>query len=584
MTPMAPASGVTVTPTALTIEEGSSGMYTVKLDAEPAGNVTVTVAGAAGDVTVNPDSLTFTDQNYGTAQTVTVSAAEDEDATNDAATLTHSASGGGYNGVTIPDVDVTVTDTTPVLQLTTDPSAVTEGTPISLTVTSDKALTGTLEVSLTLADRGSSGFGAADIPGGLGPRTFNADFGAAPSRTGTVSIPTSSDSSAESAETYRITLNDAATYEPGTDRSADGTLNDGNGGDNSGNDNDGGNGGSPPGGGGGGGPPPGGGGGGGLPPGGGDAGDSGGDDDDDDDGDSGGDGGGGSGPGPGGALSASFTLDAPCADGLCRARTGVAVAFDDTSSGPVSSRRWNFGDGGTSRGRSPEHAWSVPGFYTVSLTVGGQGSSDTASRKVLVESNAPAGTCVSNAETLCLQDSRFSVALEWWTADGQRGVGRVVHEGTNDSGLFWFFGTTNWELLVKVLDGCSVNGHVWVFGASATTLGYSLTVTDTATGTVREVRNKPGEQAPAFIDSRAFPDACAGGASVASSSSPGDLGDVGASPGGTETTARGSPAAEPPSAEPPSTGAPSTGAPAARELTAGPGAGRRVGVPRAYQP
>ncbi len=178
------------------------------------------------------------------------------------------------------------------------------------------------------------------------------------------------------------------------------------------------------------------------------------------------------------------------------------MAFADTSSGPVSSRRWDFGDGGTSRGRSPEHVWSAPGFYTVSLTVGSQGDSDTESRKLLVESAAPAGTCVSDAETLCLQDSRFEVALEWWTADDQRGVGRVVHEGTNDSGLFWFFGAANWEMLVKVLDGCSVNGHAWVYGASATTLGYSLMVTDTVAGGVKEYRNEPGEQAAAFTTAR----------------------------------------------------------------------------------
>ncbi len=531
-----PALSVTVTPTALTVEEDSSNTYTVQLDAEPSGNVTVTVSRASGDVTVTGSPLTFTDQNYGTAQTVTVSATKDEDATDDIATLTHSATGGDYNGVTIADVDVTVTDVTPVLQLTTDPSTVTEGTPISLTVTSDKELTGTLAVILTLADRGSSGFGAADVPGGLGPRTFDAAFGATPSRTGTVSIPTTADSAAKGAETYRITLNDTAAYELGADTTADGTLNDGSDGDNSGDNNDDGDGGSPPGGGGGG-PPSGGGGGGGPPPGGGagggpggggagggsggggaggggpgggsdgGAGDSGGDADDGGNGDGGGSGSGG-GPGGGGALSASFTLDTPCADGLCRARTGVAVSFDDTSSGPVSSRRWNFGDGGTSRGRSPEHTWSVPGFYTVSLTVSSQGDSDTESRKLLVESAAPAGTCVSDAETLCLRDSRFSVALEWWTADGQRGVGSVVHEGTNDSGLFWFFGAANWELLIKVLDGCSVNGHVWVYGASATTLGYSLTVTDTVTGAVRAYRNEPGEQAPAFTDSKAFPDSC----------------------------------------------------------------------------
>ena len=220
--------GVTLTPTTLSVNEGSSSTYTVVLDTEPSSNVTVTVAGASGDVTVSGSPLTFTTQNYGTAQTVTVSAGADEDTDDDAATLTHSASGGGYNSVTIDSVQVTVTDTTPTLQLLTDPSAVSEGTPISLTVTSDRALTGTLPVRLTLAARSSSGFTAADIQGDLGPRNFNAVFGDTARTTGTVSIATSTDADAtEGAEAYRITLSDAAGYAVGTDVTADGVLNDG---------------------------------------------------------------------------------------------------------------------------------------------------------------------------------------------------------------------------------------------------------------------------------------------------------------------------------------------------------------------
>ena len=219
--------GVTVTATTLSVNEGSSNTYTVVLDTEPSGNVIVTVAGESGEVTASPKKLTFTDQNYGTAQTVTVSAGADEDSDNDTATLTHSASGGGYNSVSIEDVDVTVTDTTPTLQLLTDPAAVTEGEDISLTVTSDKVLTGTLSVRLTLAARSSSTFTAADIPGTLGPRNFDADFGDAPgSRTGTVSIATSTDTATEGAEAYRITLSDSTGYAVGTDTTADGVLND----------------------------------------------------------------------------------------------------------------------------------------------------------------------------------------------------------------------------------------------------------------------------------------------------------------------------------------------------------------------
>jgi len=111
--------GLLFSATSLTVEEGSSATYTVRLGTEPTGTVTVTVGGATGDVTVDTDpdtngnqnTLSFTTSNFNwsRAETVTVSAGEDADATDDSATLSHSASGGGYNSVT-GNVAVTVTD------------------------------------------------------------------------------------------------------------------------------------------------------------------------------------------------------------------------------------------------------------------------------------------------------------------------------------------------------------------------------------------------------------------------------------------------------------------------------------------
>ena len=128
--------GLVLDPTSLTVAEGGSGAYTVALATEPTGNVTVTVAGASGDVTVdtNPgmdgdqSTLTFTTGTWSTAQTVTVSAGQDNDTTNDSATLTHSASGGGYGSVT-GNVAVTVTDDDTVGVTTAQPTdrQVTEG-------------------------------------------------------------------------------------------------------------------------------------------------------------------------------------------------------------------------------------------------------------------------------------------------------------------------------------------------------------------------------------------------------------------------------------------------------------------------
>ena len=113
--------------------------------------------------------------------------------------------------------------------------------------------------------------------------------------------------------------------------------------------------------------------------------------------------------------------------------------------------------------------------------------------------------CVANAETLCLHSGRYEVRVDWWTGDGEAGSAQVVPEATEDSGLFRFFDANNWEILVKVLDGCVVNGHYWVYGASTTNLGYVIHVTDTATGDVQEYRNEPGQSAAAITDAKAFP-------------------------------------------------------------------------------
>ena len=99
--------GVFIEPTTLAITEGFEDAYSVSLRTEPSGAVTVQVAGHAGtDVTVMPESLTFSSSDWNVLQAVTVTAAEDEDADNDTVTLTHTVS--GYGTVTTAD-DVTVT-------------------------------------------------------------------------------------------------------------------------------------------------------------------------------------------------------------------------------------------------------------------------------------------------------------------------------------------------------------------------------------------------------------------------------------------------------------------------------------------
>ena len=153
--------GVTVSPTDLSLSEGASATYTVVLDTEPTETVTVTpsVSGSP-DVAFEPSSLTFTASDWATAQTVTVSAAQDADAANDTATIEHAIAGADYgaNGATADDVSVTVDDDETAVTLTVNPAAVdedAEATTVTVTGTLD-GVTGDVPTTLTVS------VGAAD--------------------------------------------------------------------------------------------------------------------------------------------------------------------------------------------------------------------------------------------------------------------------------------------------------------------------------------------------------------------------------------------------------------------------------------
>ena len=150
-------AGVTVTPTSLTVTEGGTNTYTVVLDTQPTATVTVTIVDPTdnADVTANPARLTFTTSNWSTAKTVTVSAAEDDDSTEDTATVTHTVAGGDYGAITAQDVDVTVTDDdTPGITFAPTSLTVGEGGTGTYTVVLDTLPTGDVEVGHPLEQHG----------------------------------------------------------------------------------------------------------------------------------------------------------------------------------------------------------------------------------------------------------------------------------------------------------------------------------------------------------------------------------------------------------------------------------------------
>ena len=92
----------------LTVRENGQVPYALRLDAQPTGDVTVTLT-SSSSATASPAQVTFTAENWRTFQTLTITAADDEDSSDHVTTITHAGSGGGYGSVS-GTVEVRVVD------------------------------------------------------------------------------------------------------------------------------------------------------------------------------------------------------------------------------------------------------------------------------------------------------------------------------------------------------------------------------------------------------------------------------------------------------------------------------------------
>jgi len=154
----APTPSLVVTPTSLSVAEGGTSTYSVRLSSAPAANVIVssTVGTGDSDITVSGGgSLTFTPANFATAQTVTVAAAEDADTVNGSRTIGVTASGITPVAVTATEVD---NDTATTQSLVVTPTAVSvpEGGTTTYSVRLAAAPTGNVTVTSTAATTGDT--------------------------------------------------------------------------------------------------------------------------------------------------------------------------------------------------------------------------------------------------------------------------------------------------------------------------------------------------------------------------------------------------------------------------------------------
>ncbi len=112
---------------------------------------------------------------------------------------------------------------------------------------------------------------------------------------------------------------------------------------------------------------------------------------------------------------------------------GTEVAFDGSASsdldGSIVSYDWDFGDGNSGTGVSPNHTYVQDGTYTVTLTVtDNDGAMDSDSTIVVVGNIAPtviihSPASITNDSTPLLHATFDQLAAPWYVIDGAAGTG-----------------------------------------------------------------------------------------------------------------------------------------------------------------
>lgn len=86
---------------------------------------------------------------------------------------------------------------------------------------------------------------------------------------------------------------------------------------------------------------------------------------------------------------------------------------------------------------------------------------------------------------------RFLITVDWATATSS-GRGALVpiaaDAGSNTAGV-WFFSAGNYELMLKLLVGCSTNGQYWFFAGGLTNVKVTIVVKDNLTGATKTYTN-----------------------------------------------------------------------------------------------
>jgi hypothetical protein len=157
---------------------------------------------------------------------------------------------------------------------------------------------------------------------------------------------------------------------------------------------------------------------------------------------------------------------------------GDTIAFTQDIQGVLSAGGSVYFDVGTS---------SCPGVFETDDTTPPLSTVRRDRVGIVITEQTPVTACTPSDTVMCIDDApgdhRFKVTASFHTVQGGgiSGTGQEIPMaplGVTHGGMFWFFDPTNPEALLKLVDGCTVNGRWWVFLSAGTNVGYTVTVTD----------------------------------------------------------------------------------------------------------
>lgn len=169
-------------------------------------------------------------------------------------------------------------------------------------------------------------------------------------------------------------------------------------------------------------------------------------------------------------------------------------------------------DGGYGVGTSAFEQLPLDFVWNYYLVTFGYAADDSGSYSVTISCSSPATKVLPSSPELPIYDGsvhtfrngRFAIWASWRDFASNTGVGRFVPMGSSETGVMWFFSPTNFEVMIKILDGCGLNSRYWVFFAATTSVEFTINVYDIQADVLKQYTNQLGVSAQAVTDTSAF--------------------------------------------------------------------------------